>query len=72
VLKTALASAATLVVFACSMFFFSGLEATLSASVFSAAAAALLLALCPPGSDVVSIAVGVGRGQDRSYTFNVQ
>jgi len=55
VLKTALASAATLVVFACSMFFFSGLEATLSASVFSAAAAALLLALCPPGSDVVSI-----------------
>ena len=52
---TALASAATLVVFAASMFFFSGFEAPLSASVFSTAAAALLLALCPPGSDVVGI-----------------
>jgi len=52
---TALASAATLVVFAASMFFCSGFEAPRNASVFSAAAAALLLALCPPGSDVVSI-----------------
>jgi len=41
-------------VFAASMFFCSGFEA-LSASVFSAAAAALLPALCPSGSDVVSI-----------------
>ena len=39
---TALASAATLVVFAASMFFCSGFEAPLNASVFSAAAAALL------------------------------
>ena len=54
-LETALASTATLVVFASSMFIFSGFEASLTASVFSAAAAALLLALCPPGSDVVSI-----------------
>jgi predicted pyridoxine 5'-phosphate oxidase superfamily flavin-nucleotide-binding protein/uncharacterized membrane protein YphA (DoxX/SURF4 family) len=53
--RTALASAATLFAFAASMFFFSGFEAPLSASVFSAAAAALLLALCPSGSDVVSI-----------------
>jgi anti-sigma-K factor RskA len=52
---TALASAATLVVFAASMFFFAGFEAPLSASVFSTGAAALLLALCPPGRDVVSI-----------------
>ncbi|MGV9803080.1 DoxX family protein [Mycobacterium sp. NPDC003449] len=51
----ALASAATLIVFAMSMFFFSGFETPLSASVFSAAAAALLLALCPLGSDVLSI-----------------
>jgi len=52
---TALASAGTLVVFAMSMFLFSGFETPLSASVFSAAAAALILALHPPGGDDVSI-----------------
>lgn len=51
----ALASAATLVVFAVSMFIFDGFETPLSASVFAAAAAALLLALAPPGSYIVSL-----------------
>ncbi|WP_197518679.1 DoxX family protein [Mycobacterium sp. ACS1612] len=51
----ALGSAATLVVFALSMFFFAGFETPLSASVFSAAAAALLLALAPPGSYAASL-----------------
>lgn len=52
---TALASAATLMVFATSMFVFSGFEAPLNASVFSAAAAAVCLALAPPGSYSVSL-----------------
>jgi uncharacterized membrane protein YphA (DoxX/SURF4 family) len=49
----ALGSAATLVVFAVSMFIFAGFETPLSASVFTAAAAALLLVLAPPGSYTV-------------------
>ena len=48
----AFASAATLIVFGGSMFFFSGFETPLSASVFSAAAAALLLGLTPDESHV--------------------
>jgi uncharacterized membrane protein YphA (DoxX/SURF4 family) len=51
----ALGSAATLVVFAVSMFIFDGFETPLSASVFAAAAAALLLALAPPGSYTASV-----------------
>ena len=51
----ALGSAATLVVFAVSMFIFAGFETPLSASVFTAAAAALLLALAPPGSYTASL-----------------
>ncbi|RDH74174.1 DoxX family protein [Mycolicibacterium moriokaense] len=51
----ALGSAATLVVFAVSMFVFGGFETPLSASVFSAAAAALLLALAPPGTYPASV-----------------
>jgi uncharacterized membrane protein YphA (DoxX/SURF4 family) len=51
----ALGSAATLVVFAVSMFIFAGFETPLSASVFTAAAAALLLALAPPGSYTASV-----------------
>ena len=51
----ALGSAATLVVFAVSMFIFAGFETPLSASVFTAAAAALLLMLAPPGSYAVSL-----------------
>lgn len=43
----AIASAATLIVFGASMFFFSGFETPLAASVFSAAAAALFLGLTP-------------------------
>jgi uncharacterized membrane protein YphA (DoxX/SURF4 family) len=51
----AVGSAATLVVFAVSMFIFAGFETPLSASVFTAAAAALLLVLAPPGSYTVSL-----------------
>lgn len=51
----ALGSAATLVVFAVSMFIFAGFETPLSASVFTAAAAALLLMLAPPGSYPASL-----------------
>jgi uncharacterized membrane protein YphA (DoxX/SURF4 family) len=51
----ALGSAATLVVFAVSMFIFAGFETPLSASVFTAAAAALLLMLAPPGSYTASL-----------------
>ena len=51
----ALGSAATLVVFGVSMFIFAGFETPLSASVFTAAAAALLLMLAPPGSYTVSL-----------------
>lgn len=52
---TALASTATLLVFALSMALFAGLEAPLNASVFTAAAAALLLASTPPRSWVLSL-----------------
>ncbi|WKG02448.1 hypothetical protein [Mycolicibacterium sp. HK-90] len=45
-----LASAATLMVFGVSMFLFAGLETPFSASVFTAAAAALLLGLAPDSS----------------------
>jgi uncharacterized membrane protein YphA (DoxX/SURF4 family) len=51
----ALGSAATLVVYAVSMFIFAGFETPLSASVFTAAAAALLLMLAPPGSYAVTL-----------------
>ncbi|MEV0079443.1 hypothetical protein AB0H58_23825 [Nocardia neocaledoniensis] len=37
------------------MFFFSGFETPLNASVFSAAAAAALLALSPPSSHVLAV-----------------
>ncbi|MCT7367383.1 hypothetical protein A7R75_00120 [Mycolicibacterium llatzerense] len=49
------ASAGTLLAFAASMFLFSGFETPLSASVFSAAAAAMLLVLRPPGKDILSL-----------------
>lgn len=52
---TALASAATLFGFGASMFFFAGFETPFSASVFSAAAAALLLALAPSGRYALSL-----------------
>lgn len=49
------ASTGTLLAFAVSMFLYSGFETPLSASVFSACAAALLLALRPPGTDIISL-----------------
>lgn len=51
----AVASAGTLLVFALSMFFFSHPEAPLSASVFSAAGLAVLLALAPSGTYALSV-----------------
>ncbi|CDP88632.1 hypothetical protein BN975_04474 [Mycolicibacterium farcinogenes] len=51
----ALASAATLLVFGVSMFFFAGFETPFSASVFAAAAAALLLAVAPDGSHLLRL-----------------
>jgi hypothetical protein len=41
--------------FAVSMFIFAGFETPLNASVFTAAGAALLLMLAPPGSYTVSL-----------------
>ena len=52
---TALASVAMLLVFAVSMFIFAGFETPFSASVFTAASAALLLALTPVNSHVLSV-----------------
>ncbi|WP_280217755.1 DoxX family membrane protein [Nocardia neocaledoniensis] len=52
---TGIASFVTLVAFGGSMFFFSGFETPLNASVFSAAAAAALLALSPPSSHVLAV-----------------
>lgn len=52
---SALASAGLLMVFGVSMFVFSGFEAPLSASVFSAAAAALMLSLSPEDGYVLSV-----------------
>lgn len=52
---TAVASLATLLAFGGPMFFFSGFESPLNASVFSAAAAAALLALSPERAHVLSI-----------------
>ncbi|TLF81087.1 DoxX family membrane protein [Nocardia cyriacigeorgica] len=52
---TALAGFATLLAFGGSMFFFSGPESALNASVFSAAAAAALLALSPERAHIVSL-----------------
>ncbi|OMB77233.1 hypothetical protein [Mycolicibacterium conceptionense] len=52
---TAFASTATLFVFGISMFFFSGFETPFSASVFSAAAASLLLAVAPDGSHILRL-----------------
>lgn len=52
---SALASAAMLLVFALSMFFFSHPEAPFSASVFSATGLALMLALAPTGTYALSI-----------------
>ncbi|MEV0684672.1 MauE/DoxX family redox-associated membrane protein [Nocardia sp. NPDC050378] len=52
---TAIASLVTLVAFGGSMFFFSGFQTPLNASVFSAAAAAALLALSPPSSHVLAL-----------------
>ncbi|GEM33718.1 hypothetical protein NN3_47250 [Nocardia neocaledoniensis NBRC 108232] len=52
---TGTASFVTLVAFGGSMFFFSGFETPLNASVFSAAAAAALLALSPPSSHVLAV-----------------
>ncbi|MEV0672645.1 hypothetical protein [Mycobacterium sp. NPDC050441] len=49
------ASAATLIVFGLSMFFFAGFETPFSASVFTAAAAALLLGLAPDVSHVLRL-----------------
>lgn len=49
------ASAALLVIFGVSMLVFSGFEAPLNASVFSAAAAALLLSLAPDGTYALSV-----------------
>ncbi|MFG3256775.1 hypothetical protein [Streptomyces sp. NPDC048172] len=49
------ASAAVLLGFALSMFFFSGFEAPLNASVFSACAAALLLAVAPASAYVLTL-----------------
>jgi uncharacterized membrane protein YphA (DoxX/SURF4 family) len=52
---SSLASAALLLIFGMSMFVFAGFEAPLSASVFSAAAAALLLSLAPDGACVLCL-----------------
>ncbi|MGK8465680.1 hypothetical protein [Nocardia cyriacigeorgica] len=52
---TAAATLVTLLAFGGSMFFFSGPESPLNASVFSAAAAAALLALSPERAHVLSV-----------------
>ena len=52
---TAFASAATLTVFALSLLFFAGIETPFSYSVFSAAAAALLLGLAPADSHALRL-----------------
>jgi uncharacterized membrane protein YphA (DoxX/SURF4 family) len=64
---SAVVAAATLMVFGLSMFFFSGFEAPLSASVFSAAAAALLLSLAP-GRSLVFCAIPTLRKDRRQGT----
>lgn len=56
-----LVGAGTLMVFGLSMFFFSGFETPLSASVFSASAAAALLALAPERALVLSLVPSLGR-----------
>ena len=50
-----LASAATLIAFGLSMFFFAGFETPFSASVFTAAAAALLLGLVPEDYHILRV-----------------
>ncbi|WP_225724968.1 MULTISPECIES: MauE/DoxX family redox-associated membrane protein [unclassified Nocardia] len=62
---TAAASAALLFVFAVSMFAYSGFETPFSASVFSAAATALLLMGAPGQADVLSLNRALLR---RKYT----
>lgn len=52
---TAFASTVTLLVFGVSMFLFSGFETPFSASVFSAAAASLLLAAAPDDSHILRL-----------------
>jgi uncharacterized membrane protein YphA (DoxX/SURF4 family) len=52
---TSVASAALLAIFGVSMFVFAGFEAPLNASVFSAAAAAVLLSLAPEGTYALSV-----------------
>lgn len=52
---TAFASAATLFVFGVSMFLFSGFETPFSASVFSAVAASLLLAVAPDDGHILRL-----------------
>jgi uncharacterized membrane protein YphA (DoxX/SURF4 family) len=52
---TALLGGVTLLAFGLSMFFFSGYESPLSASVFTAASAAMLVSLAPSGSYVLSL-----------------
>lgn len=57
----ALGATATLLVFGVSMFCFSGFETPLSASVFSAAAAAFLLSLAPDRAFVLCVVPGLER-----------
>ncbi|BDT85405.1 DoxX family membrane protein [Nocardia cyriacigeorgica] len=57
---SAVLSAGMLLVFALSMFFFSGPEAPFNASVFSAAGLAMLLALAPAGSFALSVDRALG------------
>ncbi|MGV0742041.1 hypothetical protein [Mycolicibacterium sp. XJ870] len=59
---SAVASAVLLTIFGVSMFVFSGFEAPLSASVFSAAAAALLLSQSPERGYVLSLDRLCARG----------
>ncbi|MER0244389.1 hypothetical protein AAHZ94_20775 [Streptomyces sp. HSW2009] len=61
---SAWASAAVLCGFALSMFFFADFEAPLNSSVFSAAAAALLLALAPADGLVLTLDRRLAPGRD--------
>ncbi len=54
------AGAATLMVFGVSMFVFAGFETPFNASVFTAAAAALLLGLAPESSHIFQLGRPVG------------
>lgn len=67
----ALGATATLLVFGLSMFFFSGFETPLSASVFSAASAAFLLSLAPDRAFVLCVAPAFRRDRQGAVAEEV-